>query len=188
MTGLKRLMLALCALTLAGCAQVRPQPAPAPASPPPAVECPPSPLPASVAPVVESSALDELLRESAGWHQLPPEVLRQQYAQASQAVQQSTSAVNRMRMALLWLMPNTPFHDPASAWSTLRDLSVSRPGSDAELTAFAAALLDVAEDGRRTADELTLKLHEQQKRADALQEKVDAIRNMERDLMRRISP
>ncbi len=173
---------------LSGCAHTPSVPS-VPSVPPMApVECPP-PQPAALQPAIAApTPLQELLRESAQWRTLPAAALLDRYEKARGQVQQSATEENRLRMALLWLLPNTTFHDSASAYATLRDLSAGRVTGDAELDAFAAALLLVADEGQHTADDLTQRLHEQQKRADALQEKVDAIRNMERELMRRISP
>lgn len=170
---------------LAGCAHTPSEPPAPPVAP---VECPP-PQPVTPPPMIAApTPLQELMRESAQWRTLPAAALLDSYEKARVQVQQSATEENRLRMALLWLWPNTPFHDPASAYATLRDLSAGRASGDAELDAFAAAMLLVADEGQHTADDLTQRLREQQKRADALQEKVDAIRNMERELMRRISP
>lgn len=116
-----------------------------------------------------------------------PELIKE-YDKARQALTQSKTDVNRMRVALLLSMPNTPFHDTAAALGLLNEVSKETKAPSPSLRGLANMMaMMIAEQQRanNNADDLSQKLKDEQKRADALQGQVDGIKNMEKNLIRR---
>jgi len=118
----------------------------------------------------------------------PAAELVKEYDKARQSLVQSKTDVNRVRVALLVALPNAPFHDTSAALGLLNEVSketkTASPGLRG-LASMMALLITEQQRANNNADDLSQKLKEEQKRADALQGQVNAIKNMEKNLIRR---
>ena len=155
-----------------------PGPATAPpiASPSTVAEPLPEPTPAgpSTEPTDEqqlASVLADLQRYGA---LSPDEVRREQNAVAQVLTRQRTD-FNRIRLAVLYTLSKTP-QDDQRAVQLLDAVVKSNPGSPAAKQLAAVVQVQVAERMRAVRDE--------QQKADAAVKKLEALRNMERDLLR----
>lgn len=116
-----------------------------------------------------------------------PELIKE-YDKARQGLAQSKTDVNRVRVALLLSMPNTPFHDTAAALGLLNEVSKETKAPSPSLRGLANMMTMMLAEQQRAnnnADDLSQKLKDEQKRVDALQGQVDGIKNMEKNLIRR---
>lgn len=128
-------------------------------------------------PFILGSDVDEALRYSQRIKKLTPAELTKEYEQVSQAFARSKSDLGRVRLALLLSLPNTSFSDDGVALNLLKEwLKESKPPYTG-LRAFGFFLSGTLEE-KREAD----------KRADALQKKLDALKSMEKNLMQREKP
>jgi len=105
-----------------------------------------------------------------------PDDQRREYAGASQTLARDPSAYNRIRVALLALMPGTPFQDDVRAMSLLEPYSRSGPTSD-KLRQFGAILHEQLAEGAKARG-----------RAEQLKEQLDALRAVERTIIERGQP
>ncbi|MDR3392670.1 MAG: dihydrolipoamide acyltransferase [Sulfuriferula sp.] len=135
--------------------------------------------------LIVTSQAEELLLYYDYARKLPTPDLVREYDKARQNMALAKTEVNRLRLALLLSLPGAPFHDNAAALALaneqLKDIKSTNPG----LHGLAGLLAVSLADQQRTSDELMQKLKDEQKRADSLQDKVDAIKNMEKNLIRR---
>ncbi|WP_124951733.1 dihydrolipoamide acyltransferase [Sulfuriferula thiophila] len=116
--------------------------------------------------------------------QSAPELARE-YDKARQSLGQSKSDVNRLRVALLLTLPNTAFHDNATALEMANELLKDTKSTTSGLRGLANLLSVTLTEQQRLTDDLSQKWKDEKKRADGLQDKVEAIKNMEKNLMRR---
>ncbi|MHB1677163.1 MAG: dihydrolipoamide acyltransferase [Sulfuriferula sp.] len=175
-------ILMLCA-TLAACAAL-------PVSPsgttcvnvPPPLPLPPAPLP------TETSRLTELMQYYEYLRKQPPLALVQEYKKASQDFLQTESDSSRVRVAILLALPDTPFHDVPAALNLLSNWPEDEKVSPPALDGFArllSVLLVQQQQSTNTVNDLTQKLKEEKKRAETLQGQIDAVKNMEKNLIDR---
>lgn len=118
----------------------------------------------------------------------PATELAKEYDKARQDFAKTRSELNRVKVALLLSLPNAPFHDTLAALNLLNELPKETKDAPSGLRSFAnflGVLLAEQQRAINSADDLSQKLKDEQKRARALQEKVDAIKNMEKNLIRR---
>lgn len=160
-------------------------PAAVPETSPPVVSPPPStpplePLteppmtPATTEPTEEqqlSSVLVDLQRYGA----MTPEELRREQNTVTQLLARQRTDFNRIRLAILLTLAKTP-QDDQRAVQLLDSVAKSNPGSPAAKQLAAVVQVQVAERMRAVRDE--------QQKADAAVKKLEALRNMERDLLR----
>ncbi|MHB1247357.1 MAG: dihydrolipoamide acyltransferase [Sulfuriferula sp.] len=138
-------------------------------------------------PLIATSQVEELMMYYDFLRKQPvPEVVKE-YDKARQNLAQAKTDVNRMRVALLLAMPNTPFHDTAAASSLLNEVGkdAKAQSSTRGLVSMMTMLISEQQRANNTADDLSQKLKDEQKRADTLQTQVDGIKNMEKNLIRR---
>ena len=182
----------------------RPTPAPAPAAPAPAEQPPREPAapapapgaPATVPPPVIQAPLEPLSEPPATPPTTEPteeqqlasvlvdlqrygtmgqdEVRREQNA-VNQLLAKQRTDFNRIRLAVLLTLSKAP-QDDQRAMQLLDTVIKSNPGSPAAKQLAAVVQVQVAERVRAVRDE--------QQKADAAQRKLEALRNMERDLLR----
>jgi hypothetical protein len=107
---------------------------------------------------------------------LPPDDKRREYAAASQTFSRDPSSYNRIRVALLALMPGTPFQDDVRAMSLLEPYSRSGPSSD-KLRQLGAILHGQLSETTKARG-----------RAEQLQEQLEALRAVERAIIERGQP
>ncbi len=162
-------LLAACALLLAGCAAPPPQPAPVLVQPPPRIV------------VVADPKLTELLAYQASLRPMTPSELVKAQLELSRA---DHAPYNTIRRAMLQATLRTP-GDLARAQTLLE--SITQASSDeAKLLAPLAQFLSGQYADLRRQDEAVEKLNSQlrdaQRRNDQLNEKLEALKNIERSL------
>lgn len=157
-------------------------PAPEPATTPP-VASPPAPVepltePTSAGPSAEptdeqqlAGALADLQRYGA----LNAEEVRREQNAVTQVLSRQRTDFNRIRLAVLYTLSKTP-QDDQRAVQLLEAVVKGNPGSQAAKQLAAVVQVQVAERMRAVRDE--------QQKADAAVKKLEALRNMERDLLR----
>jgi hypothetical protein len=100
---------------------------------------------------------------------------KREYQNASQQFQKAKSDANRVRLAALLMLPNTTFQDDVKAMTVLEGLSSKNTSPVRELAVFLHAQLV----------ERQRQVREEQKRADAIQQKLDNLKAIERSLLDR---
>ncbi|MES2364736.1 MAG: dihydrolipoamide acyltransferase [Pseudomonadota bacterium] len=139
------------------------------------------------APLIVTSQVEEMMVYYDFLRKQTPAELTKEYDKARQNLVQAKTDVNRMRVAMLLAMPNTPFHDSAAASSLLNEVgkdAKTSPGMRG-LVSMMTMLISEQQRANNIADVLSQKLKDEQKRADTLQTQVDGIKNMEKNLIRR---
>lgn len=146
----------------------------------------------SVAPVAEPvlgiGQLDDLLKYSDYIRKLSTPDAAKEFERASQAFSQEKSLYARLQLALLLSLPGASFHDDGAALNLLREGGKDPRSGSPELHRFANLLIAMVSTQKQLSDsvnDLTMKLKDEQKRADDLQGKLNAIKTMEKNLMQR---
>jgi hypothetical protein len=147
---------------------------------PPAIQAPLEPLteppatPATTEPTDEqqlASVLVDLQRYAA----MSPDEARREQNVVNQLIAKQRNDYNRIRLAVLLTLVKTP-QDDQRAMQLLDSVIKSNPGAPTAKQLAAVVQVQVAERVRAVRDE--------QQKADAAQRKLEALRNMERDLLR----
>ena len=185
---------------LAACAAPPPAPAPAPAAAAPVVQIKPDPLPVTPVPVPqvvivqsppqptpqqplpaappvneeEQQAL-ALLVDLQRYAVEAGEDLRRELAAANLALTRSRSDANRMRLAMLLTLPTAGPPDDARALSLLEPI-VGRSGNASPMKQIASLLYAQITERARS-------VREEQRKTAVAQEKLDALRAVERSLL-----
>ena len=150
-----------------------PTPAPRqPESPPSAVPAPA--LPPEVPP--ETLELLALLADLQRFGTLSAEDVRRELAAATQALNRQRTDANRVRLAVLYTLAKTSPQDDQRALQLLDNVAKSNPGSPAVKQVAVVLQAQISE-----------RLHavrEEQQKADAAIQKLEALRAMERSLLR----
>jgi hypothetical protein len=141
-------------------------------------------------PSVESGASDvERLLE---YHQrammLKGPELSREYERVRLEFERDGSDVQRLRLALMLSIPGTVFRDDSAAIGLLQPILKERRQSESRLRPLAQLLQSYVLDLRRTEDALqaqSAKLREEQRRAEALQQKLEALLEMEMKMIER---
>ena len=119
---------------------------------------------------------------------LPADALAAEHAAASQTLAKQKSDVSRLKLALLLLLPNTPFKDESRAAALAEDVLNSKTVDMPNMKNLALLIVSVASEQKRQEErlqQLALKLKEEEKRAEAAQQKLDALKTIEKDLINR---
>jgi hypothetical protein len=154
---------------------------PTPVSPPaPPVATPlPTPLPAP-APTIEISPeevqINALLADLQRYGNLPIEDARRELGAVTQTLTRQRTDVNRIRLAVLYTVARANPQDDQRALQLLDNVAKSGPGSPAVKQLAVVLQLQIA-------DRVRLVREEQQK-ADSAMQKLEALRAMERSLLR----
>lgn len=121
--------------------------------------------------------LDDVLRYYQRAKKMNAAELNKEYDQISQQFAHSKSDSSRIQLALLLSMPGASFRDEAQAFNLLKEWSRENKAAAGGLRAFGFIFSSILEEMR-----------EKDKRADALQKKLDALKSMEKSLMQRDKP
>ena len=119
---------------------------------------------------------------------LSGESLAAEYALAAQALAKQRSDGNRLKAALLLTLPNASFRDDSRAAALAEETLNNKASDNAELKTFAQYIAAVANEQKRQEDryqQLSQRLKEEEKRSEALQQKLDAVKSIEKDLINR---
>lgn len=163
-------------LLLSACASVAP-------APPAVALCPPAPLPALVA----EPAVNELLSYQAGLRQLPAAELGKALLELNR---QDGSAFTTLRRAMLLAALRGP-GDLGRAQALLDGVAQAPAPDERQLKPLAQFLSASYADARRqdeAADKLNQQLREGQRRHEQLNDKLEALKNIERTLSVRPAP
>jgi hypothetical protein len=164
------------------------EPVPPPVVPdvaPAAVAAPPASMPA-LEPLAEPSApaateptdehqLGNVLSDLQRYGAMNPDEIRREQSALTQLLARQRTDFNRVRLAVLYTLSKTP-QDDQRAVQLLDAVAKSNPGSPAAKQLAAVVQVQVTERMRAVKDE--------QQKADAAVKKLEALRNMERDLLR----
>lgn len=166
-------------LSLAGCTTVSAPPAAPPApEPPKAVEPPPCPqveAPAVITPVpAEPPGAVRALAYFNRSRERPARELRGEYESVRKAYAASRSEHDRMRLAMLLSLPHTGFDDETQALDLLDPLARD---AGSEYQALAQLMTSLLNEQRRAS-----------RQAAALQQKLDRIRALEKEMQQRTVP
>jgi hypothetical protein len=140
---------------------------PEPVAEPPAV-------PAATEPTDEQQ-LGSLLSDLQRFGAMNADEIRREQNSATQLLTRQRNDFNRIRLAVLHTLAKTP-QDDQRAMQLLDSVVKNNPGSPAAKQLAAVLQVQVAERMRAVRDE--------QQKADAAVKKLEALRNMERDLLR----
>lgn len=112
-----------------------------------------------------------------------------EYAAASQAMVRQKSDAARLRLAMLLSLPGATFRDDERAAALADEVANRRTAATADGLRPLAALIAVhIGEQRRQEDrnqKLAQKLQEEEKRADALQQKLDGLKAIEKSMLNR---
>lgn len=158
-----------------------PAPAPAPApevvaiAPPSVVAVPPASVPAA-APPAEDVELIVLLADLQRYGGLNGDDVKRELASVTQLLGRQRTDANRVRLAVLYTLSRSNPQDDQRALQLLDNVGRSNPGSPA--VKQLAFVLQAQISGRQRA------VREEQQKADAALQKLEALRQMERSLIR----
>ncbi len=158
-----------------------------PEAPPPAAVAPniATPIPEPVrepaaAPVpaepTEEQQLASLLSDLQRYGTMGADEIRREQNAATALLSRQRTDFNRIRLAVLYTLARTTPQDDQRAMQLLESVVKSNPGSPGAKQLAAVVQVQVAERMRAVRDE--------QQKADAAVKKLEALRNMERDLLR----
>ena len=159
-----------------------PEPIPStPANVPPAVEPPPTAVlpPVTVAPPelpAEAIELFALLADLQRYGTQSPDDIKREIATATQTLNRQRTDANRVRLAVLYTLAKSSPQDDQRALQLLDNVAKSGPGSPAVKQIAIVLQAQIAERQRVVKDE--------QQKADAAVQKLEALRAMERSLLR----
>lgn len=190
---MSRLLLCLLILTLSGCAASPTRPTASPSadrngaeSQPERAAAPP-PAPATTFDR-EKHADDELLIYARRFGELSADSQKKEQSQVMQALgRNKKDTFNRLKAAVIYSLPGSRYRDNARALALLAELQRDKSLED-DIGALVALLKDFVEDRQRLEDnaaKLSQKTKDEQHRADELQQKLDALKNIEKTLIDR---
>jgi hypothetical protein len=160
--------------------EIPPAPAPEvvapPATPPaPAAVPAPSPAPAPPEPPTDEQQMVLLVADLQRYNGLGPDDVRKELLVVTQALGRQRTDANRVRLAVLYTLVRTP-QDDQRALQLFDNVAKSNPGSPPVKQLAAVLQIQVAERARAVRDE--------RQKADAAIQKLEALRDMERALLR----
>jgi hypothetical protein len=137
--------------------------------------------------LIETGQMEDLMQYYDALRKQPPAELARVYDKVKQNFVQNKSDANRARLILLLILPNTPFRDTTSALYLLNEWPRDAKPTTG-LQSFRSLLATLLTEQQRlgnSVDELSLKLKEEQKRTETLQNQIEAIKSMEKNLILR---
>ncbi len=174
-------------LALAGCKVAPPRSVPPPEPVPAAA--PPPPVPPCEPRIVEvTSGPDDALRFYSGLRRRPAAELRGDLEQARKEFVATGSESARIKLAMLYLHPGAPFRSDATAMTMLEPYVRGDVNPASPFRGIAQLLLAGVEEQKRSeaaAQSQAARLRDEQRRADELQRKLDALMNVERAMILR---
>lgn len=148
---------------------------------PRAVEPPPTEL-------VVTGQMDDMMEFYDSIRRQSPAELSRVYDKAKQSFMRNKNDANRARLVLLLVMPNTSFRDVTSAMHLLNEWPKDSKSAN-NLQSFRNLLASLLAEQQRlnhSIEELSQKLKDEQKRAETLQSQIDAIKSMEKNLLKEL--
>ena len=147
----------------------------APSAPMPALEPLAEPTAPTAAEPTDEQQLGNVLSDLQRYGAMNADEVRREQNALTQLLARQRTDFNRIRLAVLYTLSKTP-QDDQRAVQLLDIVAKNNPGSPAAKQLAAVVQVQVAERMRAVRDE--------QQKADAAVKKLEALRNMERDLLR----
>ncbi len=147
---------------------------------PPATICAPQ--------AVATSRFDALMQYYAGLKKLSPPELAREHQNMTLEFSKTKSDASRMKLALLLWLPDTPFRDPSAS---LQLLDSRQQREDSGLESFAALFAAMLSEQAASANsmlQLEAQLKTEKKLSSDLRKKIDAIKKMEKNMIRMEKP
>ena len=135
---------------------------------------------------VVTGQMDDMMEFYESVRKQPSAELARVYDKVKQNFVQNKSDSNRARLVLLLILPNTSFRDITSAVYLLNEWP--RDSHPTNLQSFRNLLASLLAEQQRlthSVEELSQKLKDEQKRVETLQNQIDAIKSMEKNLILR---
>ncbi|MDN5836286.1 MAG: dihydrolipoamide acyltransferase [Nitrosospira sp.] len=148
----------------------------------------PSDLPAVSLPsdLIVTGNMEDMMQYYDSLRKQPAFELARVYDKVKYNFVQNKSDANRARLVLLLILPNTAFRDVTSALYLLNEWP--RDGtSTTGLQGFRSLLVSLLSEQQRlnhSVEELSQRLKEEQKRVETMQNQIEAIKKMEKNLIR----
>jgi hypothetical protein len=136
----------------------------------------PAPAPAPRETLVEDTELILLLADLQRYGNLGPDDVRREITTMTAVLGRQRTDANRVRLAVLYTVSRASPQDDQRALQLLENVSKSNPGSPAVKTLAVVLQAQIA--GRQKA------VRDEQQKADAALQKLEALRQMERSLLR----
>lgn len=146
---------------------------------------PAEPLPSDL---IVTGQMEDLMQYYDSLRKQPPAELARVYDKVKQNFVQNKSDANRARLILLLILPNTPFRDTTSALYLLNEWPRGDGKPISGLQSFRNLLTTLLAEQQRlnnNMDELSHKLKDEQKRVETLQNQIEAIKSMEKNMILR---
>ncbi|OJY08813.1 MAG: dihydrolipoamide acyltransferase [Nitrosospira sp. 56-18] len=147
----------------------------------------PSIEPSSQREIVLTGQMDDMMEFYESLRKLSAAELSRVYDKVKQNFVQNKSDSNRIRLVLVLIMPHTSFRDVNSALYLLNEWPRGEAKTFNHLSSFRnllAAQLGEQQRLGNSVDELSQKLKDEQKRVETMQNQIDAIKSMEKNLLR----
>jgi hypothetical protein len=137
--------------------------------------------------VPAAGQMDDMMQYYESLRKQPPADLGRVYDKVKQNFAQNKSDANRARLALLLILPNSSFRDLNSAINLLNEWprDTKTPTSLQSFRNLLASLLVEQQRVNHGMEELSQKLKDEQKRVETLQNQIEAIKSMEKNLILR---
>jgi hypothetical protein len=131
--------------------------------------------------------MDDMMQYYESLRKLPTADLGRIYDKVKQNFAQNKSDVNRARLVLLLILPNSPVRDLNSAVNLLNEWprDTKTPTSLQSFRNLLANLLVEQQRLNHGMEDLSQKLKDEQKRVETLQSQIEAIKSMEKNLILR---
>lgn len=120
--------------------------------------------------------------------QLKPPDISREYENVKKAFEKQPGDSRRIQLSMLLSLPGTTFRDDTAALALLQSWTRDKRNDDSALRPLAAMMQSYLQDLRRTDDALQTqnsKLRDEQRRAEALQQKLEALLEMEMKMIER---
>ncbi len=131
---------------------------------------------------------DELLIYAKRFGELSADNQKKEFAAVMQALSRNKKdTFNRLKAALIYSLPNSRLRDNTRALPLLAELQREKPLEE-DVNALLYILKDYVDERQRLEDsnnKLAQKLKEEQRRADELQQKLDALKNIDKTMIER---
>ena len=147
----------------------------------------PAAVPPVSADVPVAGQMDDMMQYYESLRKLPASDLGRIYDKVKQNFAQNKSDVNRARLVLLLILPNSSVRDLNSAVNLLNEWPRDTKTSTS-LQSFRNLLASLLVEQQRLnhgMEELSQKLKDEQKRVETLQSQIEAIKSMEKNLILR---
>lgn len=134
------------------------------------------------------SESDRLLDYYRQLTQLKSVELSREYESVRKGFENRPSDSRRIQLSMLLSLPGTTFRDDTAALALLQGWTRDKRSQDSALRPLAAMIQSYLQDLRRTDDALQtqlVKLRDEQRRAEALQQKLEALLEMEMKMIER---